>query len=278
VDVAVDYLSLTSGLAGEVNQAYFGDGIATRMIVPRCPALDLGLRRGFSIEGWINPVNVTNPGPLVEWYDPAPPTNSSFRGPQFWLSLTNGPGSLSAVIWDTNSLPYLITTVTNAITNAGWQHVALTYDTNSAKAVLYTNGQPAVTVQMPTNMVPRTSGDLYLGYDPALVPAPVSYTNFSSVAGLNLTGTAAQNGNVLRLTPAAPQQIGDAWVPTKQHCAAGFATSFQCRWSNLGGMGGPASPCRMTRRLLQPCMVVIAMGRTTSVSSSTPGVLRRTAI
>jgi hypothetical protein len=154
--------------------------------------------------------------------------------------LTNGPGSLSAVIWDTNSLPYLITTVTNAITNAGWQHVALTYDTNSAKAVLYTNGQPAVTVQMPTNMVPRTSGDLYLGYDPALVPAPVSYTNFSSVAGLNLTGTAAQNGNVLRLTPAAPQQIGDAWVPTKQHCAAGFATSFQCRWSNLGGMGGPA--------------------------------------
>ena len=48
---------LTSGLSGEVNQAFFGDGVATRMIVPRCPALDLGRGRGFSIEGWINPAS-----------------------------------------------------------------------------------------------------------------------------------------------------------------------------------------------------------------------------
>ena len=55
MDVAVDYVSLTSSLTGEVNQAFYGDGIATRMIVPRCPELDLGLGRGFSVEGWINP-------------------------------------------------------------------------------------------------------------------------------------------------------------------------------------------------------------------------------
>ncbi len=104
-DVAVDYVSLTSWLAGEVNQAFFGDGIATRMIVPGCPALDLGLGRGFSIEGWINPFNVTNPAPLVEWFNTGRPTNQSPLGVQFWVALTNGPGSLAAILWDTNVSP-----------------------------------------------------------------------------------------------------------------------------------------------------------------------------
>jgi subtilisin-like proprotein convertase family protein len=362
VDVAVDYVSLTSGLAGEVNQAFFGDGTATRMVVPGCPALDLGRGRGFSIEGWINPAlnqpggaaydaqaafsiksnpngfwkyawsdglsgslnlfpsaevnapinnglelfwydpsnnlgyspsvaintggdfnngNVTfaagalivtpggtnnyssyahviwtapasgsyslvsqftaqqtninvdvnvlingfqaysstitqngvsrsfatnitisagstvdfavgpnnefvrHPGntriqasltplvtasPLVEWYNPTPLTNQSPLGVQFWVGLTNGPGSLAAILWDTNSQPHAISTPPLAITNGGWQHVALTYDTNSANAVLYTNGQPAATVQFKPGFVPRTSGDLYLGFDPRGLP------------------------------------------------------------------------------------------------------------
>ena len=85
-------------------------------------------------------------GPLVEWYDSAPPTNQSALGVQFWLGLTNGLGSLNAIIWDTNSAPHVISTLPQAITNFGWQHVALTYDTNRNTAVLYTNGQPAASV------------------------------------------------------------------------------------------------------------------------------------
>jgi subtilisin-like proprotein convertase family protein len=357
LDVAIDWASLKAGLFGEVNQAYFGDGIATRMIVPRCPELDLGLGRGFTIEGWINPTpnlaspaiydatvsfatninpngawryawsdgllaplklfprasqpainnglevgwddpvnsllfapsvavntggnyndgNVTflagvmllNPGgingtayahaiwtapqkgqytlnsrffaqqnlinvdvhvlvngisifdstitqnpasvpfittlrlfggdtvdfavgpngnftphpgntgleaalelappntpaPLVEWDDP---TNRFPQGVQFWLSGLPGTnvavGSLWANIWDTNLQAHIINTVTNAITNGGWQHVALTYDTNLHSAVIYTNGQPAATVQFPKSFVPRTYADVYLGY------------------------------------------------------------------------------------------------------------------
>jgi subtilisin-like proprotein convertase family protein len=372
VDVAVDYARLTSGQSGEVNQAFFGDGLATRMIVPGCPELDLGLGRGFSIEGWVNPganhlggaaydaqadfstnsnpngvwkyawstgltgaitlyprasqpawnnglevgwddptnsssftpsvavntggdfsggpgkvtfkagalilhpcgiygtayshviwtaprsgqfalnslfyaqqdaINVdvhvlvnqvslfdstitangvsrgfaTNftlsagdtvdfavgpnnnlvkhagntgltasitplatlfpPVPLVEWDDS---TSPSPQGVQFWLSGLGGtnsaPGALVANLWDTNLQPHIIVTVTNAITNGGWQHVALTYDTNSAQAVLYTNGQPAATVQFPTNFVPRTSGDLFLGFHP---PNPTNGVSFA---------------------------------------------------------------------------------------------------
>jgi subtilisin-like proprotein convertase family protein len=369
-DVAVDYVRLTSGLAGEVNQAYFGDGLATRVVVPRCPELNLGLGRGFSIEGWVNPAlnppggaasdaqadfstdsnpngfwtyawshglggaiklfpstgmpSYINNGLELFWYDPANNndyapsiaintggafdntnvrfdagalivapgglntydsythliwtapksgsyslvsqfaaqqynidvdvnvlvngvriftstitqigvsrsftttlnliagstvdfavgpngnlvrhatntriqasitqlatasplvewndlTNPSPQGVQLWLSGLPGTnfaqGALWANLWDTNLQPHIIATAANAITNGGWQHVALTYDTNSAKAVLYTNGQPALTMQFPANFVPRTSGDLYLGFDPA------GLTNGTSFAG-----------------------------------------------------------------------------------------------
>lgn len=241
VDVAVDSAFLTTTLYGKVNQAYFGDGLATRMIVPRCPELNLGLGRGFSIEGWIYPGNVTNREPLVEWYDPAPPTNQSPLGVQFWQALTNGPGSLGAILWDTNQQSHVITTVTNAITNGGWQHVALTYDTNSGVAALYVNGltnnQPLVATNL-GRFVPHTAGDLYVGYDPRVIPAAINYPDFSSTAGLSLVGTAARNGNVLRLTPAIEGQSGNAWVVNKQPCAAGFDTSFRFQMSAMGGRPG----------------------------------------
>ncbi len=360
VAVAVDSVIVKSGLAGEVNQAYYGDGTATRMIVPRAPELNLGLGRGLSVEGWIRPVaasyattydaradfstnsnpngawryswsdglagaqhlfpraikapinnnlenmwydpannqawcpsvalntggayndgNVTfnagalimhpcgtnglayahtiwtapakglysvastfyaqqnainvdvkvrvnstvvysstitqngtsvsfatniislaagdtidfavgpnnnfvphagntgleavikslsivspEAGPIVEWNasnDPFPP------GLQFGVGVTNGAGTLSAIIWDTNLVAHVISTQPGVITNAGWQHVALTYDTNSGIANLYLNG---LTNNLPLvsstlgRFVPRTFGDVYLGYHP----------------------------------------------------------------------------------------------------------------
>jgi hypothetical protein len=56
-----------------------------------------------------------------------------------------------------------------------------------------------------------------------------TYTDFSSTAGLSLVGSAAQNANVLRLTPAAPGLVGSAWYSQKQHVSAGFATTFSFR-------------------------------------------------
>ncbi len=348
VDVALDWLRLTSGLSGKVNQAYIGDGLLTRMIVPACPELDLGRGRGFAVEGWINPANLWTPGPavmndgfektsarfdvpvgavvsgwtveagnidvlsssapnnfampdsgtncidingsmigristnlslvaghtyllsfayspnphwtvagvlpqaainvggtnllivspnwtntwnnlqwqhtsvvftasatllplklqglstgkdgvlfdsfnvaeaatadalpapLVEWYDPAPATNQTSLGVQLWLSLSNGPGSLEAIIWDTNSVPHVITTFTNAITNSGWQHVALTYDTNSGIAALYVNGLTTNNQALvSTNLgyfEPRTTGNLYFGFHPPGLPAGACYS------------------------------------------------------------------------------------------------------
>ncbi|HOC56422.1 MAG TPA: hypothetical protein PKI20_12440, partial [Verrucomicrobiota bacterium] len=162
-------------------------------------------------------------------------------GVQFWLALTNGPGSLGALIWDTNSQPHVITTPPGVITNVGWQHVALTYDTNSGVASLYVNGltnsQPLVTTNL-GYFVPRTSGDLYFGFDPTVLPVPINYINFSSIAGLNLAGSAGQTGAVLRLTAAAQGLVGGACASQKQPCAAGFETRFQFQISNPGSLPG----------------------------------------
>ncbi len=94
------------------------------------------------------------------------------QGVQLWQGdlSTNlaRPSVLSAALWDTNSQPHYIVSGLNALTNNGWQHVALTYDAPTMLARLYTNGQLAVLKLMsPSNtFVPRTTGDLYFGYHP----------------------------------------------------------------------------------------------------------------
>ena len=129
--------------------------------------------------------------------------------------------------WDTNLQPHIISTaLTNSITNGGWQHVALTFDTNSETAILYTNGQLAVTTQFPTSFVPRTYADFYLGYDPTVQPIPLSFANFNSTAGMSLQGTATTVGGALCLTFASAATIGPAWAVNKQKCAAGFDTDI----------------------------------------------------
>ena len=225
---------------GMVNQAFFGDGVATRMVVPRSPALDVGLRPyGFSVQGWIRPDNVTNGAPLVEWYDP---TNATPVGCRFWLgdlSSTNpAPGGFSAAFYDTNAAAYYISLTNNVLTNGGWQHVALTYDQGSGQAILFTNGHRAVSQFLGlTNSYPRAVGDLYFGYDPGPAQS-FSYSDFSSTSGLNLVGAAARVGGAVRLTPAAQNQTGAAWRAQKEFCASGFSTSFRFKMTGLGAVRG----------------------------------------
>ena len=67
--------------------------------------------------------------------------------------------------------------------------------------------------------------------------ADVVFANFSSVSDLNLQGSAAQAGNVLRLTPSAPGLTGSAWYDTKVKVGNGFITTFDFRISNLVNTG-----------------------------------------
>jgi len=75
------------------------------------------------------------------------------------------------------------------------------------------------------------------GFLPEARAAVISYTDFSSVAGLTLNGNAAQVGNVLRVTPANYGQSGSAFSTSTVSLAsnASFSTYFQFRFTGAGG-------------------------------------------
>jgi hypothetical protein len=73
------------------------------------------------------------------------------------------------------------------------------------------------------------SGKMAFGFD---------YPNFSSTAGLNLVGSAAQFGTSVRLTPATTSQNGAMWYAQKQNVFSGFDTTFTFRITNPGGAFG----------------------------------------
>lgn len=68
--------------------------------------------------------------------------------------------------------------------------------------------------------------------------ADFSYNDFSSTAGLQLNGSAAQAGNVLRLTPAVAGQSGSAFTTalTPLGNLSSFSTYFQFQITDSGGI------------------------------------------
>ncbi len=96
------------------------------------------------------------------------PTN----GVQLWISGTNWTpgltnilkGCLYANIVDTNYVSHEIFSAPGLLTNNVYQHVALTYNTNSGIAALYLNGTNVATTNLGV-FVPKTDGDLLLGWD-----------------------------------------------------------------------------------------------------------------
>jgi subtilisin-like proprotein convertase family protein len=121
-----------------------------------------------------------------------PPTNRIFgvvevtnlqpNGVQFWISVTNTPGTTNAVFVSSNGCLYAdlvdVSNLTHEIYSAPgllltnvYQHVALTFNTNSGMARLYLNGTNVATTNLYlTNgtwkpFVPKTDGDVLLGRD-----------------------------------------------------------------------------------------------------------------
>jgi hypothetical protein len=69
----------------------------------------------------------------------------------------------------------------------------------------------------------------------------LSYTDFSSANGLALAGNSATIGGALRLTPAAGDQLGNAWRVDKQQCSGSFDCRFQFQITGAGSRPGTPS-------------------------------------
>src|SRR5262245_11234974 len=67
----------------------------------------------------------------------------------------------------------------------------------------------------------------------------IHFSNFNSVARLNLVGSAAAVGSVLRLTSTETCcQGGAIWYAPRQSVTLGFQTSFQFRIHDIRSGGG----------------------------------------
>ncbi len=114
----------------------------------------------------------------------APPTNYIYgvvevtdiqtNGVRLWISITNSPG-LTNVLVSSNGCVYAnLVDTTNGwheifsapglVQSNVWQHVALTYSTNSGVAALYYNGTNVATTNLGV-FTPKTTGDVLLGRD-----------------------------------------------------------------------------------------------------------------
>lgn len=148
--------------AGLVNQALSFDGIDDAVRVPASSSLNVGLSDGLTIEGWINPVDVSQQRPVVEWVN----SNATQSGVHLWISVI-GAGSVFGNVFDTAGNGHHISSAPGLVVPDAWQHIALTYDKLTGVATLYLNG--AIVQQQNLGIfTPLTSLDLLLGHRPSL--------------------------------------------------------------------------------------------------------------
>jgi subtilisin-like proprotein convertase family protein len=93
------------------------------------------------------------------------------NGVQLWVSVTNSSitsnGCLYADIVDVSNFSHVIYSPPGLIQSNVFQHVALTYSTNSGIANLYYNGTNVASTNL-GSFVPKTGGDVLLGKDMSL--------------------------------------------------------------------------------------------------------------
>src|SRR5512133_1392042 len=117
--------------------------------LPASPSLNVALGTGLTVEAWINPADIANNRPILEWSSPAR------IGAHLWLH----PGTLSANLIDIQYGWHLLDGPPNVLSPHTFQHVAVTYDRTSGLCRLFLNG----VVIRESNLgifVPDTSGDL----------------------------------------------------------------------------------------------------------------------
>jgi RecA/RadA recombinase len=146
---------------GEVGLAFNFNGTSQYLLVqPTNNALDVGLGSGLTVEGWINPVSLSQSMTVVEYERALATGNGSDVG--LGIDINNypnqgiSPGCLGVNLVDTNDGSHIIGTAGHLLTNGVWQHVALTYDKASGVGVFYVNGVAVTKTNLGT-FTPQTS-------------------------------------------------------------------------------------------------------------------------
>jgi hypothetical protein len=140
----------------KVGQGLVLDGVNDYAKTPASAGLDVGASPGFSVEAWINPANAAALTDLVEW-------NNGAGGIGVHLSTsTASTRDLYANLVDTAGVSHQVFSAANALTNNGFQYIALTYDKTTGWACLYVNGAQCARTNLGV-FTPQTTYDFYVG-------------------------------------------------------------------------------------------------------------------
>jgi uncharacterized repeat protein (TIGR01451 family) len=216
-DAAGNHTGTASGGAlftnGLVGQAVAFDGTADDLVrIPAAPVLNVGAGSGLTVEAWINPTDVSQQRPVVEW------GSEAVIGVHLWISVVgeagSGPGSVFANVVDVNGpTSHQIVTVPNLVVANVWQHIALTYSRTTGVATLYLNGA-IVRQQNFGSFTPITSSDVLIGK--RLFGGPSTFVGRIDEVGI-------YNRD---LSEAEIQSIFVAGAAGK--CGAGGSSAFNC--------------------------------------------------
>jgi hypothetical protein len=168
-DVTALGVAYTNGVVGQAFQfvAEVGSG---HIRIPASSNLNVGAGPGFTIETWLAPVSEsplnTASRQFVGWHNGVVTQGVS-------LSMVGGIPTSRAATWvanlvDTDFHSHLLASPSGLATPGVFQHVALTYAKASGIAVLYFNGNAVAETNLGT-FTPRTTADLYLGFQPSTV-------------------------------------------------------------------------------------------------------------
>jgi uncharacterized delta-60 repeat protein len=145
---------------GQVGDAFIFNGSDAFVKIPAAAQINVGCSTGLTIEAWIAPANNSTAQPLFEW------NNGNAYGLHVWLTPASGGMQLYANLVDQKGYYHTIYGSGNTLSNGGFQHVALTYDTNLGTACFYLNGE-LTTQESLGSFIPQTIFDLYLGVRPS---------------------------------------------------------------------------------------------------------------
>ena len=199
--------------------AFGFDGVDDYVKVSRHEALDLGRSPGFTIEFWVKPDRVAESA-LITWHTGA----SGGERTRIWQSI----GDTKICVW----IPGIagggvdLNSQVNVMDALVWRHVAVTFDSVSARARLYIDGVLRQTVAVPVGFVPNTFDDLYFGnngpidrpfrgqldeisfYKRALAPDEIA-----AVYHADAIGKCPLDDNAAPLVNAGPDVVGASQQP-----------------------------------------------------------------
>lgn len=138
--------------------ACFALRVGNYVVIPAGTNLDLGVGEGLTIEAWVNPASTSYP--ILEWN-----SGTGTQGVFLAYSTARGPNYLEANLVDAQGNAHWILSPFLPTATNQWRHVTLTYNRASGLAVLYTNGTAVAQTNL-GSFIPRTTGNVYLGYRP----------------------------------------------------------------------------------------------------------------